>query len=95
MSTRLYIGNIPFNTTEEELTDFFKDAGHHPDSVKIITDRDTGRSKGFGFVEINEQDDAEKAIGNTNGQKLGGRALTVNLAKPREETTGAGGRGRR
>ena len=88
MAKRIYVGNLSFQTTEDDLSNFFKTVGA-VDSVSIITDRDTGRSKGFGFVEMNDED-ADKAIAELNGQELNGRALTVNEARPREDR----GRGR-
>ena len=90
MAKRIYVGNLSYQTTENELASLFEQAGQ-VESVNIITDRDTGRSKGFGFVEMGD-DDAEKAIAQFNGQELNGRALTVNEARPREERSG-GGRG--
>jgi cold-inducible RNA-binding protein len=84
---KLYVGNLPYKATEEELWDHFKDAGHPPSEVKIITDRDTGRSKGFGFVTL-EGGDAKRAIEDLNGQEFHGRALTVNEARPMEKREG-------
>ncbi len=89
---KLYVGNLSYNTTEDELRDIFAAYGQ-PDSVKVITDRDTGRSKGFGFVEFANDQEARAAISGLNGKDVGGRALTVNEARPREE--GGGGRGGR
>ena len=80
MSKRIYVGNLSFRTTEGELADLFQQVGP-VESVNIITDRDTGRSKGFGFVSMND-DDAEKAIAVYNGKEFGGRPLTVNEARP-------------
>ncbi|HME98391.1 MAG TPA: RNA-binding protein [Terriglobia bacterium] len=80
MSKKLYVGNLSFQTTEEELNGIFSQFGA-VESVTIITDRDTGRSKGFGFV-VMEQADADKAIEQLNGSQLGGRNLTVNEARP-------------
>jgi RNA recognition motif-containing protein len=90
---KLYVGNLSYNTTEDELRDIFAAYGQ-PDSVKVITDRDTGRSKGFGFVEFANDQEARAAISGLNGKDVGGRALTVNEARPREEG-GGGGRGGR
>ena len=87
---KLYVGNLSYNTSEDELRDIFAAYGQ-PDSVKVITDRDTGRSKGFGFVEFANDQEARAAIAGLNGKEVGGRALTVNEARPREE--GGGGRG--
>ena len=80
MSKRIFVGNLSFRTTESELDVLFAEVGA-VESVTIITDRMTGRSKGFGFVEMSN-DDAEKAIQKLNGTQLGGRALTINEAKP-------------
>src|SRR5689334_25393502 len=87
---RIYVGNLSYQTTEADLSDLFEQVGQ-VESVNIITDRDTGRSKGFGFVEM-AADEAEKAIAQFNGTELNGRTLTVNEARPREERSG-GGRG--
>ena len=80
MSKRIFVGNLSFRTTESELDGLFAQVGA-VESVSIITDRMTGRSKGFGFVEMSGND-AEKAIGQLNGTELAGRALTINEAKP-------------
>src|SRR5262245_897950 len=88
MSKRIYVGNLSYQTTEGDLTSLFEQAVQ-VDSVNIITDRDTGRSKGFAFVEMSN-DDAEKAIAQFNGTEVNGRALTVNEARPREERSGGG-----
>ena len=87
---RIYVGNLSYQTTEADLTDLFEQVGQ-VESVNIITDRDTGRSKAFGFVEMNDED-AEKAIAQFNGTEVNGRSVTVNEARPREER-GGGGRG--
>ena len=84
MAKKLYVGNLSFQTTEADLTSMFEQHGS-VESVKIITDRDTGRSKGFGFVEMNDDEAAEKAIAQLNGKEVGGRALTVNEARPMEK----------
>ena len=81
MSKKLYVGNLSFQTTEADLTSMFEPYGT-VESARIIMDRDTGRSKGFAFVEISEDEAADKAIAALNGQEFGGRALTINLAKP-------------
>ena len=94
MSKRIYVGNLSYQTTENDLTNLFEQAGQ-VESVNIITDRDTGRSKGFGFVEMGAED-ADKAIAQFNGMEVNGRSLTVNEARPREERSGGnrgGGRG--
>ena len=82
MEKRLYVGNLPYTTTEEELRTLFAQAGQVA-SVAIITDRDTGRSKGFGFVEMASEADAQKAISMFSGYSMGRRQLTVNEAHPR------------
>ncbi len=91
METKLYVGNLSFNTTEDELRDLFAQAGTVA-SVALIKDRDTGQSKGFAFVEMSNQSEAEKAIQTFNGYMLSNRPIKVNLARPREER-GFGGRG--
>ena len=80
----IYVGNISWQLTEEDLTTAFAEYGT-VDSAKIITDRETGRSKGFGFVEMSDQGAAEKAIEGLNGKELDGRAMKVNESKPRED----------
>jgi RNA recognition motif-containing protein len=93
MGKKLYVGNLPFSATEQDLSETFAECGT-VDSVKIITDRDTGRSKGFGFVEMSTDDEAQKAISKFNGADFDGRAMTVNEAKPmapRENRGGGGG----
>src|SRR5215212_2190181 len=92
MGKRIYVGNLSYQTTENDLTTLFEQVGQ-VESVNIITDRDTGRSKGFGFVEMGN-DDADKAIAQFNGADLQGRSITVNEARPREERSGGGGGGR-
>jgi cold-inducible RNA-binding protein len=81
---KLYVGGLSYNTTEEELSAHFAQAGTVK-SVHIATDKDTGRSRGFGFVEMSTQEETDKAIQMFDGKELGGRSLTVNPAKPREE----------
>ena len=98
MSKKIYVGNLSFQTTESDITQAF--SGFGPvESVSIITDRETGRSKGFGFVQMAEQADADKAISALNGTALGGRDLTVNEARPMVKreggSFGGGGNGRR
>jgi len=78
----IYVGNLPFDATESDLRSLFADFGNL-DSVSLITDRDTGRSRGFGFVELASSSDAAKAIESLNGRDWNGRRLTVNEAKPR------------
>jgi RNA recognition motif-containing protein len=92
MSVKLYVGNLAYSTTEEELRTLFAQAGAVT-SVALIKDRFTGDSKGFAFVEMESQADAQKAITQFNGSKLGDRDLKVNLARPREERGGFGGGG--
>ncbi len=90
MGKKLYVGNLPFSATEQLLTDTFAQCGT-VESVKIITDRDTGRSKGFGFVEMGSDAEAQAAISKFNGADLEGRAMTVNEAKPMVPREGGGG----
>jgi RNA recognition motif-containing protein len=87
---KLYVGNLPYNTSEDDLRKTFSQYGT-VESVAVITDRDTGRSKGFGFVEFPDEAEARAAIAGLSGQEFGGRALTVNEARPK---TGGGGGGR-
>ncbi|HEX8559925.1 MAG TPA: RNA-binding protein [Pyrinomonadaceae bacterium] len=92
MSTRLYVGNLSFRTTSDELREIFSQAGE-VENASVVEDRDTGRSRGFGFVEMATAEGAAAAIQQFNGKELGGRALTVNEARPREDRGGGGGRG--
>lgn len=92
MSNKLYVGNLPFEVTEESLQELFQSHGEVT-SAKVITDRDTGRPRGFAFVEMASSEDAQEAIKSLDGKDFQGRNLKVNLAKPREERSG-GGRGR-
>ena len=89
----IFVGNLSFNTNEDELRQAFEPYGQ-VDRVSILTDRDTGRSRGFGFVEMANNEDAEKAIAALNGSQLGGRTINVNEARPKTERSGAGGGGR-
>lgn len=91
MSTKLYVGNLSFGTTDQDLEELFGAVGA-VQSANIITDRETGRSRGFGFVEMGSADEATAAINEFNGKEVNGRNLTVNEAKQREER-GGGGRG--
>lgn len=84
MAVKLYVGNLPYSTTDADLSEMFAGFGTVV-SASVITDRDTGRSKGFGFVEIEEDDKAKAAIEALNGKEQGGRNLVVNEARPREE----------
>ena len=90
---KLFVGNIPHNTTEAELRTLFEPHGG-VEQVSIVTDRDTGRSRGFAFVEMRDSGEAEKAIVALNGKELGGRALNVNEARPKTERS-SGPRGQR
>jgi RNA recognition motif-containing protein len=92
MATKLYVGNLSFRTTCDELQQVFAQAGT-VESANIVEDRDTGRSRGFAFIEMSTQDEATSAIEQFNGKEIGGRALKVNEAKPRENRGGGGGRG--
>ncbi len=92
MESKLYVGNLSYNTSEGDLEALFGQAGVVK-SVQVIKDRDTGRSKGFGFVEMSSQEEAEKAISMFNGREVAGRALTVNIARPKEERGPGGGGG--
>ena len=87
METKLYVGNLPYTATEDELQAMFAGAGTVK-TVTVVRDRDTGRSRGFAFVEMETQAEAQKAISMMNGKDLGGRALTVNMARPREDRSG-------
>ncbi len=94
---KLYVGNLTFGATDDSLLQLFTGRGYKPVSARVITDRETGQSRGFGFVELGPEDDTGKAIGEFNGMDVGGRALTVNEAKPQESRGGGdrsgGGRG--
>jgi len=94
--TKLYVGNLSFGMTDEGLQQLFVTKGNQVASARVITDRETGRSRGFGFVELGAADDATKAIGEFNGMDIEGRALQVNEARPQESRGGgdrSGGRG--
>jgi cold-inducible RNA-binding protein len=92
MGKKIYVGNLPFSATNESLSEMFASFGN-VDSSKIVTDRDTGRSKGFGFVEMSDSAEADAAIEKLNGADFGGRSLTVNEARPMEPRTGGFGGG--
>ena len=93
MSTKLYVGNLSFKTTSDELREHFSQAGT-VESASVIEDRETGRSRGFGFVEMATAEDAQAAIEQFNGKELNGRSLTVNEAKPKTDRGPGGGGGR-
>jgi len=93
MGTRLYVGNLPFDTDESQLRTLFSEGDRSVTEVKIITDRDTGRSRGFAFVEMGSQEEAEAAIKAMSGREIGGRALTVNEAREQDRRGGGGGGG--
>ena len=90
---KLYVGNLSFSSTEDDITDAFSAHGTVT-SVNVVTDRDTGRPRGFAFVEMSSDSEAQSAIQALDGQDLGGRAIKVNIAKPRE-SRGGGGRSAR
>jgi len=95
LAKRLYVGGLPYETTDDELKELFSEAGA-VESAKVVTDRYSGRSRGFGFVEMTNDDEALKAIESMNGKQVGERSITVNEAKPmgeRSERGGFGGRG--
>lgn len=97
MSTNLYVGNLAYSITQSRLAEMVQEFGQ-PVSVNVISDRDTGRSKGFGFVEMGTPEQAQAVISGLNGKQVDGRALTVNMARPREQSgggySGNGGRQR-
>jgi RNA recognition motif-containing protein len=97
MGRRLYVGNLPYSATEEQLTELFSRAGK-VDSVRVMRDMATGRARGFAFVEMSSDDEAQKAISEFHEQQMDGRALVVNEARPKPEGGfgggGGGGRGR-
>jgi RNA recognition motif-containing protein len=93
-TTKLYVGNLSFQTSSEELQQLFTQAGT-VESAAVVEDRETGRSRGFGFVEMASKEEAEKAIEQFNGKDLNGRNLTVNEARPREDRGNRGGGGGR
>ena len=92
MSKKLYVGNLAFQTTSQDLQELFAQAGT-VESASVIEDRDTGQSKGFAFVEMSTEEEAAAAIQQFNGKEVSGRALKVNEARPRENRGGGGGRG--
>jgi RNA recognition motif-containing protein len=94
MSNKLYVGNLSFRVTSEDLQEYFAAAGE-VESANVVFDRETGRSRGFGFVEMASEDAANAAIAQFNGQEYDGRNMVVNEARPREDRGGGGGGGRR
>jgi RNA recognition motif-containing protein len=94
MSMKLYVGNLAFQTSSEDLQQLFAQAGT-VESASVVEDRETGRSRGFGFVEMSSKEEGEKAIEEFNGKEVNGRNLNVNEAKPREDRGGGGGGGGR
>lgn len=92
MSTKLYVGNLSFDTSSQDLETMFAEAGT-VQSASIVEDRDTGRSRGFGFVEMSSKEEAQTAISTFDGKDLDGRNIKVNEAKPRENRSGGGGYG--
>jgi RNA recognition motif-containing protein len=92
MVKKLYVGNLAFQTTSQDLQELFGQAGT-VESASVIEDRDTGQSKGFAFVEMSTEEEAAAAIEQFNGKEVGGRALKVNEARPKENRSGGGGRG--
>lgn len=92
-SNKLYVGGLPYEVTDDRLQEIFSAHGT-VESSRVITDRMTGRSRGFGFVEMSSQEEAQQAIDKLNGTDLDGRSLTVNEAKPKEQRSGGGGGGR-
>ena|SRR5436190_11636703 len=93
MSMKLYVGNLAFATSSQDLQELFASAGT-VESASVVEDRETGRSRGFGFVEMSTKEEGAAAISQFNGKEVNGRALNVNEAKPREPRTGGGGDGR-
>jgi cold-inducible RNA-binding protein len=93
MSMKLYVGNLAYQTSGDDLQQLFSKAGT-VETASVVEDRETGRSRGFGFVEMSSKEEGNAAIQQFNGQELGGRALNVNEAKPRENRNGGGGQSR-
>lgn len=93
MGSKIYVGGLPYSATEQQLSELFAQHGA-VESARVITDKFTGQSRGFGFVEMATEEDAKKAIAALNATQMGGRTLTVNEAKPQEPRSGGGGGGR-
>jgi RNA recognition motif-containing protein len=93
MGSKIYVGGLPYSATEQQLSDLFKVHGS-VESARVITDKFTGQSRGFGFVEMSTAEEAKTAIGALNGTQMDGRTLTVNEAKPQEARSGGDGWGR-
>lgn len=92
MGSKIYVGGLPYAATEQQLSDLFAQHGTVA-SARVITDKFTGQSRGFGFVEMSSDEEAQKAIAALNGTQMDGRTLTVNEARPQEPRSGGGGRG--
>ncbi|HEX5323241.1 MAG TPA: RNA-binding protein, partial [Capsulimonadaceae bacterium] len=92
MATKLYVGNLSYQTTDQELQELFSEAGNVT-SAQVVTDRYSGQSRGFGFVEMATEDEAQQAIAAINGRSVGGRALVVNESRPQAPRSGGGGYG--
>src|SRR5438132_14183552 len=92
MNNKLFVGNLSFNTTENDLQDAFAAFGTVTEA-NLMVDRATGRPRGFGFITMSSEEEAQKAIDGLNGKSIDGRAVTVNIARPREERSGGGGGG--
>jgi RNA recognition motif-containing protein len=91
MGNRLYVGNLPFDATEKQIRSFVEGDGRTVTAIKIVTDRDTGRSRGFAFVDLENADQAQRAIAELNGKDFGGRALVVNQAQDKGPSKGGSG----
>ena len=90
---KLYVGNLPFSASEEQLQEWLGQLSISASAISLIRDRFTGQSRGFAFIEISSDEDADRAISSLNGQNFGGRNLVVNEARPQTERSGGGGRG--
>jgi RNA recognition motif-containing protein len=93
MGSKVYVGNLPFSVDEQQLRKLFEEGGREVLEVSIVTDRDTGRPRGFAFVNMASQEEAQAAINALNGYEMGGRTLTVNMAREQQPRTGGSGRG--